>query len=326
MFNKLRNKLILINLGITSLVILATFSLIYILSTRSAETRPPFKRQDIEWRMERDSATEDDSEKINPFEFEDDVVRIVRESIEREKNAAAENLLVTLICSGIAIEVMVAVISFALAEQAIKPVRESYEAQKIFIANASHEIKTPLAAISANLEAADIKGNRWIKNIETETAKLTDLNGKLLAMARADLVTEAKTSETDLAKLTNSTIEDFESRLKKIKLTKKINAVNKAKFAAEDYRQILSILLDNAIKYADKRINLTVTDNQLTIENDGATIPEKDIPHIFERFYQVDKSAEGVGLGLSIAKSIADHNHWKLEAKSQNTTTFSLKF
>ena len=169
MFRKLRNKLIFINLGITSLVVVIVFTVIYISSTRIADNRPPMPNDRRE-------------------EFSEDVENFVEKSIAAERQTAARDLLITLIISGVAIEIMVAFISYFLADEAIKPVREAYEAQKVFIANASHEIKTPLAAISANLEAADIKNNRWISNVEKETAKLTILNGELLTLARTDLI------------------------------------------------------------------------------------------------------------------------------------------
>ena len=148
-------------MGITSLVLVVVFTAIYISSTRMANNRPPMPNDRRE-------------------EFSEDVENFVEKSIEEEREIASRELLIMLIVSGVAIEIIVAFVSYYLADEAIKPVREAYEAQKVFIANASHEIKTPLAAISANLEAADITGNKWISNVEKETAKLTALNGELL--------------------------------------------------------------------------------------------------------------------------------------------------
>lgn len=307
MFKKLRNKLILINLGITSVVILTVFAFIYGNAIRSANDRPPMPEQRVEL-------------------YSDDVENVIRISIENEKQAAAQNLLVTLIVSGVAIELIVAFVSYFLAEEAIKPVREAYEAQKVFIANASHEIKTPLAAITANLEAADIRDNKWISNVEKEATKLTTLNNELLKLARTDLVKDIKLEEVDLAKILNDVIETHVPRMKNLNFTKKIVLPRKIKINREDFVQVVNILLDNAIKYSDSKIILTAEQNILSIKNDGARISEKDLPHIFERFYQVDKSADGVGLGLSIAKAVAERNGWTLEAKSGKMTTFTLEF
>ena len=309
MFRKLRNKLIFINLGITSLVVVIVFTVIYISSTRIADNRPP---------MPSDNRLE--------FEFSQDVEDFVEMSITVERQTAARDLLITLIISGVAIEIMVAFISYFLAGEAIKPVREAYEAQKVFIANASHEIKTPLAAISANLEAADIKNNRWISNVEKETAKLTILNGELLTLARTDLINTVNLEEVDLGAATLRELETFEPRLDGIDFEKDIN-MGKVKINISDYRQVLGILMDNAIKYCDKKISVALNDRELKIKNDGTMISEKDLAHIFDRFYQADKSAEGVGLGLSIAKTLADSNNWKISAKSTDSETeFAVKF
>lgn len=320
MFKKLRNHLIAINLGITTIVVIVVFSTIYLTATHSADNRAPV--------MESMHATIYENYYNNsgdgmPDEVEDIIVSTIRE----EKRAAAKQLLVTLICSGVIIELSVALISYILADEAIKPVREAYESQKIFIANASHEIKTPLAAITANLEAADIHGNKWIDNVEAETARLTDLNTSLLALARTDLVTQTTAEEADPTALVNQAIKSFEPRLKGVHFKKHLNINNKVKLNPADFAQILGILMDNAIKYSQDQITLTLTDHTLELTNDGAAIPSDQLPHIFDRFYQVDKSAEGVGLGLSIAKSLAERNHWHLTAaSSHNKTTFTLTF
>lgn len=307
MFNKLRNKLILINFGITTLVIVAVFTMIYMISVKTAENRPP-KMIDM------------------PANLEIDIENIINSNIRQEKESAAQNLLITLISSGIAIEIVVVLISYFMAEEAIKPVREAYEAQKIFIANASHEIKTPLAAISANLEAADIHDNKWIYNVEVETAKLTKLNNDLLGLARTDLMEGGTTEEIELKDLVNRVLDGFEPRLSDKKLVRKINCDKKVKINPSDFEQILSILMDNAIKYSAKKITVELDRNSLMVSNDGAKIPVDKLPHVFDRFYQVDKSSDGVGLGLSIAKSLADKNHYKLSVKSNKLTTFLLVF
>ena len=308
MFRKLRNKLIIINLGITSLVILAVFSAIYIISTSSASNRPPMP-----------------NEKRN--EFSEEIENFVEKSVREERESAAKQLLIILVVSGVTIELIVVFISYFLAEEAIKPVREAYESQKVFIANASHEIKTPLAAITANLEAADIRGNKWISNVEKETAKLTMLNNELLTLARTDLVNTINLEEVELGEVVKRELEAFEPRMEEIEFSKNIDVTDVIKINVSDFVQILNILLDNAIKYCEKRIDLILGDRKLIIENDGTTISDKDLTRIFDRFYQADKSADGVGLGLSIAKGLAKRNGWRLLAKSDNNKTkFILRF
>lgn len=288
-------------MGITSLVLVVVFTAIYISYTRMANNRPPMPNDRRE-------------------EFSEDVENFVEKSIEEERQVASRELLIMLIVSGIAIEIIVAFVSYYLADEAIKPVREAYEAQKVFIANASHEIKTPLAAISANLEAADITGNKWISNVEKETAKLTALNGELLTLARTDLVNKVVVEEVDLGTATLRELETYEPRMNGIDFEKDINT-GKMKINISDYLQILGILVDNAIKYCDKKIGIELSDRELTVKNDGTVISKKDLAHIFDRFYQADKSTDGVGLGLSIAKTLADRNNWKISAKSTDSET-----
>ena len=308
MFRKLRNRFIFINLGITTIVILVAFASIYFFATEAANRRPPV--------FEEQRQT-----------FTDDFENVIDITIRQEKQAAANDLLLTLIVSGIAIELIVAGVSYYLAEQSIKPIREAYESQKLFIANASHEIKTPLAAISANLEAADIHGNKWISNVEKETEKLSELNSQLLTLARTDLVEDSALDEVDLKKVTVDCLKGFEPRLGSKKLDARYKTRGKVKLSKRDYEQILSILIDNALKYSSSKIMVKLSNDSLEVINDGVVISEKDLPHVFERFYQADKSSEGVGLGLSIAKSVAMRNGWDLVAESADgLTIFRLKF
>lgn len=312
MFKKLRNKLVFINLGITTIVIVIVFGMIYAMATGAANRRPPMPEQI--------------SVQTVSSEYGVDVEKIVSFTIKEEKEAAARDLLVTLIISGVMIEVAVLLVSYFLAEQAIKPVREAYESQKIFIANASHEIKTPLAAISANLEAADITGNKWIDNIERETEKLTVLNSELLTLARTDLVTSRPVESTNVAKILNDVVESYKPRLGQKKITQKISISKNIVINRGDLEQLIGIILDNALKYSKSKIIIEADEHSISISNDGATISNKDLPRVFDRFYQVDKSADGVGLGLSIAKSLADRNNWKLAAENGKMTKFILNF
>lgn len=309
MFRKLRNKLILINLGITTAVVVAVFSVVYISSTESAERRPPMTMTFTH---------------INEPDKNAEVEQIVFSSLDAERQAAAKQLLITLTIAGLTIEAAVAIISYFLAELAIRPVREAYESQKVFIANASHEIKTPLAAIQANLEVADIHGNKWIKNVEIETTKLAKLNSELLTLARTDLITTREKSEVDIAKTVDEIVKSFNPRAKNLNLKLKIITREKTQINREDFMQIISILLDNAVKYADKKVQVEVEGRKIVVMNDGAKISAEALPHIFERFYQVDKSAEGVGLGLSIAKALAERNGFELTAESDRMTKFTL--
>ena len=236
MFNHLRNRFIIINLSITTAIIAISFSIIYFCLTQNTHQRPF---------IPDDAPT-----------YTTDVQNIIINSITSERSKASNELLTTLIIAGISIDILVGIISYFLAEESIKPVKEAYQNQKVFIANASHEIKTPLAAISANLEAADLHNNKWIQNIKSETEKLTTLNGELLNLARIDLVSESQpTKEAILTSLIENELKTVQPRLdaKNIILSKNLPKIT-AKINPKDFREIFSILLDNAIKYSEKQV------------------------------------------------------------------------
>ena len=313
MFNKLRNKFIITNVVITGIVLTVAFVAIYFVAAVSADKRPPVHQEDVN------------------IVYTNDIIEIVRERVRAERDSSLTSLMTSLLITGLAVELIVCFVSFFLAEQAIKPVKDAYNAQKNFIANASHEIKTPLAVIQANLEAADIKGNHWIDNIEKKTADLTVLNNQLLALARIESGQQKteKPVEVVLPDLVHELTDFFLPQIQKKRLTHKIKTdhlkTTKYKIRQADFTQIFNILLDNAIKYGATKLTITISDHQVAITNDGATLKPGQIEHIFDRFYQTDKTKSGVGLGLAIAKTVADRNHWHLSASSTaKTTTFTL--
>lgn len=307
MFRKLRTHLVLVNMVITTLVLVIAFATIYITARNSMEKRK-IPREGPEF-----------------AEFSQPDFRIMEDQMRDDRRASLNSLLISLITVGAVVEMAVVVLSYYLASVAIRPVQKTYEAQKVFIANASHEIKTPLAAISANLEAADIQNNRWIDNVGKEVQKLSVLNGELLQLAQADNLRLAKQkSEIIVRDFLDEVISPFDSRIKdyhlQIKVTPKDATIN---VQSEDLRQVLTILLDNAVKYGHKNLELCYENHEFCVKNDGKTIPSDKLAHVFERFYQVDKSTEGSGLGLAIAKAVAERNNWDLGLISENKMTIA---
>ena len=315
MFKKLRNHFILINLVTTSLILVSAFSTVYFVVKNSSDRKPAPIETTLEFMRDDGSVTS--------------FRQIMEERIRADREASLSSLLLTLIITGVAVEIIVAIFSYLFAEQASKPVKTAYEAQKIFIANASHEIKTPVAAIKANLEAADLsETNHWIKNIELEADKIETLNLALLKLAKTDAYKETlKIEEFDLKKVSQAVINSFKSRLEQKGLKFKFTCQDKkVKLNKSDFKEIFEILLDNAIKYGQKKVTIEIDSKALKITNDGAKIPSDKLPHIFDRFYQVDKSASGSGLGLAIADSLTKRNNWKLTATSDKLTTFVLNY
>ena len=343
LFRKLKRHFVMNAVLLSSAIVVIAFSAIYFIVARSFNRQKPIEN-DLPFR----SSTSDPFQKPEPLsdELNMQIRNTIEDSIRLEREKSLETLLFTLITTGIGIEIIVAIASLWAAENSIKPVREAYKAQKDFVSNASHELKTPLAVIQANLEAADIQDNHWLNNAMQKVEEATELNNSLLALARMDqaATTPAKKSNLRLDKLVQKTadfylpkcqekgitLEFFAPGATEIPGTQNVtntsDAIGTISVPRAELTQLLNILLDNAVKYAGKSIKITVARAKISIENDGATIAKDQLAHIFDRFYQVDKSKPGVGLGLSIAKTLADKNNWKLEAKSdQKTTTFTLK-
>ena len=304
MFRRLRNYLIVFNLFVSTVILVISFTAVYMVVSNATAERA------------RLTASND----LYPTTF----LQTLDERMRLEREAALDSLLSTLIVTGLLMEAAVAIFSYVWTQEAIRPVKQAYDSQRTFIANASHEIKTPLAAIEANLEAADIKDNRWIDNVRTETRALAALNQDLLTLTRIDSIPAPASETFALRAAVDQVIAPFAPRLQHRTLRLDLPDLNLTASKA-DFTQLLTILIDNAIKYSRHKIWVRYRDGVLSVENDGATIPADALPHLFERFYQGDKSREGVGLGLAIARSLADRNHWQLTVTSDHTTIFSLK-
>lgn len=320
-FKNLKLHFILTATLSSAAVLLVAFSTIYFIVSQNINHRPPIRIEFEQPETQNDTQTQTSQQAQDYFEVR----------LKDDRDASLKILLTSLITTGIVIEAIVALISIHLAEQAIRPVREAYEAQKSFIANASHEIKTPLAVIQANLEAADIKDNHWIDNVAKKTEDLARLNQQLLALAKMDIVEQEPTlKKTNIYNVVQETADFYKPKANEkgintsiiSKNTKIVKLTNRP-----DLEQLLNILLDNAVKYGKTKIDIKLSDNDtISISNDGTTIDQKDLKHIFDRFYQSDKTKSGVGLGLAIAKQIATNNKWSLTAKSSDkVTTFTLK-
>lgn len=344
MFKKLKWKFILTNLATSTAVLLIAFSSIYLVAASSASHRiiEPFRartEQFIQQITNKDKQPAENATESRPTPesqpednelTEEDMNEEIDKRVTAEREASLSGLLISLIVTGAAMEVLVFLISIYLAEQSIKPVRDAYLAQKAFVANASHEIKTPLAVIQANLEAADIHDNHWIDNVEKKVDDLARLNQQLLTLARMDSAKpEIELKEVDLTEITRETVDFYRPKMAEngIKLSLKTPKTLKITINEPEYVQILNILVDNAVKYCAKKIDINLTNKSISVKNDGTTIEKDDLKHIFERFYQTDKSSSGVGLGLAIAKQVADSNSWHLKtASDEKSTAFTLEF
>ena len=309
MFKKLRNKFILTNmLTTTAILVIAFVSIFAFTAIGAGRAQPPAAPK--------------------MFSANDEMRKEFAKEIRRERDEQLVRLALTLVMVGISIEILVFIASYMIAERSIQPVKEAYLKQREFIANASHELKTPIAAVQANFEALGATEQPWVDNIDKELNRASNLVNDLLTLARTDgRVAEAPKKDTNIAKIVHERTQLIQARLGEKKL--KVEAPEKlvAHLNAADFTQVLDILLDNAVKYSTKYVAVKLENNRLTVENDGKTIAPEKLNKIFDRFYQTDKTAEGSGLGLAIAKAIAEQNKWDIRAESdKKRTSFSVSF
>ena len=223
----------------------------------------------------------------------------------------------TLIFGGVALAVFF-FLSMFLARKIVDPLEESYHKQKQFISDAGHELKTPVSVVSANAEllAREIGDNTWLRNIQYENERMGMLVGQLLELARTESVTP-QTERIHLSRLVDGEALPFESVAFEGGLVLKTNIAANIDVVGNStqLKQIVSILLDNAIRHSKEQgeVYLSLTKEhgfaKISVINKGDEIPEEQRARIFERFYRVDTARNGegkhYGLGLAIAKAIA---------------------
>ena len=222
----------------------------------------------------------------------------------------------TLIFGGVAL-VLFFFLSVYLARRIVNPIEESYHKQKQFISDAGHELKTPVSVVSANAEllSRELGENQWLQNIQYENERMGLLVGQLLELARTENVTP-QMEHIDFSRLVAGEPLPFESVIfeKGLTLISDISSGIYVEGNSTQLKQIVSILLDNAVRYSkDKseiQISLTKEHSfaKLSVINKGDEIPAEQREQIFERFYRADTARNSednhYGLGLAIAKAI----------------------
>lgn len=224
--------------------------------------------------------------------------------------------------------IVIYIIAKKLSKSIVKPVEETFEKQKQFISDASHELKTPLAVIEANVDVLsnEVGNNKWMEYIQNEIESMNKLINELLLLAKIENIDSIKNYEQfDLSKQIEIIVSMFESMAyeKSVKLNSNIQKNINMNGSKEDIEHILSTLIDNAIKHTEEQkeviVELAKVKNEIIIQvkNMGQPIPEHERQKIFERFYRIDKSRnrkeKRYGLGLAIAKSTVQKYKGKIE-------------
>lgn len=263
------------------------------------------------------------------------------------EQATLHNLLRTSLLLGAGCLLLLFGVSILLARRMVRPVETAWQQQKQFVADASHELKTPLTVITTNaelLESPDYTPEakaQFSANILTMAHQMRGLVESLLNLARIDQGQKAAAhTPVNLSKLVSDAVLPFEAVFFEQELTLETDITPDLNVPgdAAQLRQAVEILLDNAQKYADAPGSVRVTLSthgrhaRLAVADTGAPLSEADCQNIFKRFYRLDdaRSRDGsFGLGLSIAQSIVSAHHgkiWCQSADGWNTFFVELPF
>lgn len=219
-----------------------------------------------------------------------------------------------------------------LSARIVKPFSQSYEKQKQFITDAGHELKTPLTIIDADTEvlAMDIGENEWLHDIQNQTKRLAQLTNDLILLSRMEEQPQTERIEFPVSDLVEEAAAAFQALAKTQgkQLSCHIQPMLSMVGDEKAIRQLVSILLDNAIKYSDSggRIELTLEKQKnmirLSVFNTARSVPRESLPRLFDRFYRADQSRNsrtgGYGLGLSIASAVVSAHKGKIWATTQD--------
>lgn len=243
-------------------------------------------------------------------------------------------------------------IAWWLSNWALRPVQQAWDQQRRFVADASHELKTPLAVILANLqilqadEGIGADARRWVDSSVDEANHMKALVGDLLQLARADesmagsATSAMRHEDVDLSEMVEAAALEFDAIAfeRGCVLEEQVSEGIHVSGDPDWLERMVRILIDNACKYGERGSTVDVTLERsggrarLTVHNMGTVIDPEDLPHVFERFYRSDKARSrdgegGFGLGLAIAKSIVDAHGGKISVTSSETegTTFSVE-
>jgi signal transduction histidine kinase len=257
---------------------------------------------------------------------------------------AVEDLVIVVVAA-----VVLLLISIGLATWVLKPVEAAWEQQRRFVADASHELKTPLAVISANTQILVKDPNipdesmRWIQSTADETTHMKNLVEELLELARTDETSSGATgvmqrTDIDFSSMVENAALEFDAIAfeRGTSIEESIEEDVHVQGDPEWLERLCKILIDNATKYTEGSTPVIVSlasDSRhctLKVTNFGNVIDPQDLQHIFDRFYRTDKARSrnnktgGFGLGLAIAKGIATSHGGDITATSsaEKGTTF----
>jgi signal transduction histidine kinase len=271
---------------------------------------------------------------------DDDFIRLTFLDCGRKMDAYYSFLFASISISFFGYFIVFAFISY-FSNRIIRPISESYEKQKRFITDASHEIKTPLTIIGADTDVLEMEigENEWLLDIKKQISQLTELTNDLVFLSRME-ESERTLPMIDFpfSEVAAETVMSFQSLAHRQGKTINYHIPQMLTLCGDEksIRQLISILLDNAIKYAPAQTEISFSvekqSNHICMVVTNTTqqpIEKKQITLLFDRFYRMDASRNsqtgGHGVGLSIAKAIVEAHHGKIQASSPKEKTLQLK-
>ena len=240
-----------------------------------------------------------------------------------------DNLFRTTVIAGIVVLLVLFIFLIFFSRWIVQPVRTSMERQKQFVSDASHELKTPIAVLTANVDILqdEIGENKWLDYIQEQTTRMNQLVGDLLRLARMDNAKQEYVfKEFNLSTAIEATALPFESQAFEKQKNLEIDIQPDVMYTGSEQhiRQLAAIFIDNAMKYSNAHGTIKITLLRrgekciLEFYNTGCEISQEETDKIFERFYRGDKARNnkgknGYGLGLAIAKSIMEIHKIKIQ-------------
>ena len=222
---------------------------------------------------------------------------------------------------------IITLLTVLLSKRAVRPVAESYEKQKQFITDANHELKTPLTLILSNLDIVEneLGRNEWLDDIRSEGERMTVLVNKLVSLSRMDEdKSNLSLSQAELSRLLTESVSSFQPLAEERGIRLECFAEEPVFCTGDEglLQQLVSLLLDNALKYCDPGGTVTVRcRNKRTpgfaVENSYKNVDSLELGRLFDRFYRADPArtdTTGFGIGLSLARAIVSQHHGSITA------------
>lgn len=235
---------------------------------------------------------------------------------------------------GIISMIVFTLIISAFSKQAIKPTIQAYQKQKEFITNASHELKTPLAVISANTEMQELIGDEseWTKSNKEQISRLNNLISRLVTLARFEENKSIEMHPIDYSKIVLEAAKNFQTIAQVENKTFELNVTPNLFIQAEanTLQEMVNILIDNAVKYCDDNGKITVSllkgklgqNAILKVANTHKNSEKINVSRFFERFYRDDQAhsveKSGYGIGLSMANEVVRIFQGKISGDNAN--------